>query len=766
MPRTIGPFEGPGVSVTERDATQPITPGALGGVAWSGIVERGPTDRLMILTSKSDALSQTGNYISDSLLPDALRDYFDSSGGAGFVLLQRVTDGSEAKSTFPLYMRRATQTQLGYLEAHNGGRWGGYAAKFTGDVDVSNIAETTITTGEADVWATDQWKGGYIELAGVLNKRYEIVGNDTAGVITVASDSTMDTDLDVSTDGRYYLVLEQREDRGLEVEIRDGDTNPEGEFSIAVRLDGREVKVWSALSVDPGDPNYWVDVINTDADRGTNYYVRAVDTWTGARPPNVRPANAYGARSALTERVLTATVHEFSVGSVGGGDPTFALGTLTDDHEPQVITITMTDPTTGDAVSDKYGALGEVTLGVEFVPDVKWAPPFTVTAGGSPLAGSDELTIVFKPLAKTDELKDGMLYPDKDENPETFYNILGNTRNTITVSFGVDMAADVAGGGDNFMAINYQRMVEGVDGHADVTDNDYVSVYDTATSRFRQIPGKGYGLVKFAVPGVTSVTVQKAMAAFVDSGRAGRHMVRFEVPQNTTNEPAIYSFAAGLGKSAYGDYVISAQSYGYVIDPEGNGQTEKVVSLTGMIQGREAAVATANGGYQKPSAGTTVTLPRVTRLLTGDGPLNAEYLYPRGINTVESKNGQFVVWGNTTLTSNKAWKQKQQRELMSYYTNVLLESFDWAVFEINDRKLWGKLRAALTSYFFGEYGKQALNNNLPFNLACMIKIDAENNTPATLEDGQVSADITLDLAKSADKIRFSLGKLGITDSEA
>jgi hypothetical protein len=766
MPRTIGPFEGPGVSVTERDATQPITPGTLGGVAWSGIVERGPTDKLMFLTSKSDVLAQTGNYTSDSLLPDALRDFFDSSGGAGFVLLQRVTDGSEVKSTFPLYMRRATLTQLGYLEAHNGGRWGGYAAKFTGDIDVSNIAETTITTGEADVWATDQWKGGYVELAGVPNKRYEIVGNDTAGVITVASDATMDTDLDVSTDGRYYLVLEQREDRGLEIEIRDGDTDPEGEFSIAVRLDGTEVKVWPSLSVDPNAANYWVNVINTNADRGTNYYVRAVDTWTGARPADVRPANLYGARSTLTERVLTATVHEFTINSVGGGDPTFALDTLTDDHEPQVITITMTDATNGTAVSDKYGTLGAVTLDALFTPDVKWAPPFTVSAGGSPLAAADTLEIVFKPLGKTDELVDGTLYPDKDENPETFYNILSNTNDTITVSFGVDMATDVAGGGDNFMVIKHQRMVEGVDGHADVTDNDYVAVYDTANSRFRQIRGKGFGLVKFAVPGVTSVTVQKAMAAFVDSGKAGRHMPRFEVPANVTKESEIYNFASSLGKSPYGDYVISAQSYGYVIDPEGNGQVEKVVSLTGMIQGREAAIAVANGGYQKPAAGTTVTLPRVTRLLTGDQALDTEYLYPRGINTIELRGGQFVVWGNTTFTSNTAWKQKQQRELMSYYTNVLLESFDWAVFEINDRKLWGKLRSSLTAYFFTEYGKRALDNNLPFDLACVIKIDAENNTPASLEDGQVKADITLSLAKSADKIRFSLGKLGITDSEA
>jgi hypothetical protein len=461
----------------------------------------------MELTSKTDALAKTGNYSPDSVLPDAIRDYFDTGGGAGGILLQRVTDGTETKAQFPLYMRRVTRTQLGYFEADNGGRWGGYASKFTGDIDVSNIAETTITTGEV-TWNTDQWKGGFVELEAVPNKRYEIVGNTAAGVITVASDSTMDTDVGVSVDGRYYLILEQRADRGIQIELRDGENDPDEEFGVAVWLDGLEVKVYPNLSADTASPRYWANVINADAESGTNYYVRAVDTWTGARPPDTRPANLYGQQVGLTERVLTAKIDEFSINSPGGGDPTFALGTVTDAHDAQVITVTMSDPTTGTAVSDKYGALGTVTLGVLFTPDVKWAPPFTVTAGGSPLAALDELTIVFKPLGLTDSLVDGTLYPDKTDNPEAFYNIVSNTPDTVTVSFGVDMATDVAGGGDEFMVVKYQRAAGARDGHADVDDNDYIALYDTATSKFLQIVGRGYGKVSFAVPGVTSVNVQ------------------------------------------------------------------------------------------------------------------------------------------------------------------------------------------------------------------------------------------------------------------
>jgi hypothetical protein len=48
----------------------------------------------------------------------------------------------------------------------------------------------------------------------------------------------------------------------------------------------------------------------------------------------------------------------------------------------------------------------------------------------------------------------------------------------------------------------------------------------------------------------------------------------------------------------------------------------------------------------------------------------------------------------------------------------------------------------------------------------VIKIDAENNTPTTLAAQEVKADLTLALANSADKIKFSVGKLGISESAA
>src|SRR5690606_36074587 len=102
----------------------------------SGILERGPTDELIFCSSGTDTLAKTGNLTSDSLLPDCLRDFFSLYGGSGGVILKRITSGTELQSEVDLFARRSSlRTKVGELKAKNGGRWGGFAAKATGDVD-------------------------------------------------------------------------------------------------------------------------------------------------------------------------------------------------------------------------------------------------------------------------------------------------------------------------------------------------------------------------------------------------------------------------------------------------------------------------------------------------------------------------------------------------------------------------------------------------------------------------------------------------------
>jgi hypothetical protein len=580
--RRFGPTRGAGTVIIEKEGQKTIEPAALGWAGYAGILEKGPPNELIEAQSQAWFEKVCGSYISDSELPDNCIDYYKIANGAGGLLLVRVTDGTEVKSEFTMYARYGDLlTPMGTLKAHNGGRWGGKRKRYTGDMSViGDLTETTLDTGVTMI--EDQWAGGVIELSDVANTQYPIISNTTAGVITVAADQTMLADHSGGADLRYYLVLDN-ETKYVSAVIGDGEENPDTEFSLEIFVNGDSIKKYGNLSTDPVSSRYWVNLINND---DSNYEVEATDLWTGAHTAAVRPANHYGKIDAVTTTTLTAEIHDFTINSPGGGDPTFALGVTrpTDDNMlPQKITITMTAPTTGTAVSDLFGALGTVTLGTEFDPEgsgssvIKWCPSFTVTAGASPLAATDTLVINYKPFI-ADALIDGFVYPDKPNAKLTKFRITDNTHKIITVATGSDLTVD--GAIDDYFLIEYnQQMAGGVDGNAGLVDADYnQQAWDVGSSPFNQIVGKNRGMIKFATPGYTATAVQKAGIAYA---AAKNHQYREEIPSNiTTENGAITQVNDTIGRSDFA--VVSFPSFGWVTDPEATQDGKrKLTSMTG-----------------------------------------------------------------------------------------------------------------------------------------------------------------------------------------
>jgi len=757
--RRYGPTRGAGVAVIEKEGDKTIEPAALGWAGYAGLLEKGPVSELIECQNATAFFKKCGSYIDDSLLPDSCRSYYRLANGAGGLFLIRVTDGNEAQAEVTLYARYfETLTPMGKCKAHNGGRWGGKEQVFSGDVaDVADITETTITTGETG-WKTDQWKGGIVELEGVANKQYPIVGNTSAGVITVASDQTMDTDLDVGTETRYYLTLEN-ETKAVSILIGDGEEKPDEEFSLSVFVDGDFVKKYGNLSTDPTSGRYWVSVINND---DGNDEIEVEDLWTGAHTASIRPANIYGKTDGVpTITVLTAHISDFTINSPAGGDPTFALGTTTDVFKPQVITVTMIDATTGDVVSDRFGAFtGILTLGVEFIPDNKWAPPFTVTVGTNPLEAAETLVIAYKPFV-ANSLIGGYLYPDKANSKLEKYRIVDNDHKTITVAPGSDLT--VSGDDeDEFMVESALELAGGIDGNADVADASYTTqAWDTGLSPFNRLFGRGMGIVKMATPGVISTAVEKAGVAYAE---AKNHQYRYEIPDSVVTESgAIGHINDILGRNDFA--VVSFPSFSWVADPLGNGEGKrKLVSSTGMVHGREARIAGDFDGYHKAEAGTTATLPEILALPTGEAILDEEQLNPVGIGIIKKKKGNYILWGDRTLFLDPTWKWKHQREQMSWYEHILAENFDWIVFAINDTDEWTNARTALIALFLKEWRPKRAIRGDTFADAAIIKVDSEINTDATMAGGDLNASVALRLADTIERFIITIGKQGIFDS--
>lgn len=779
--RVFGPVQGAGVQVTEKDGEKPIEPGALGLVGYAGILERGETNKLLgPFTSKKAFNRQCGSIISDSTLPDNVEQYLEVANGAGGVLLVRVTDGNEVAAgpyplfdnitrTYNLFSRRTTLTPFGQVTAKSGGRHGGKAKVYTDLFTLTgDLTATTLTSGLTK-FKHDEWKGGYIELGGVPNKRYPILGNTALGVFTVQSDQTMAADLAAGADPtlkRYYLVLDEDATKRLTIEIRDGQELPDAEFGMFVYVDGALVYQQPNLSIDPTNKRYWVNLINNDPG---NLEITVTDSFVGARTADVRPANGYGVIATVTATVLTATIHEFAVtNSPTGGNPTLALGTTTDAYKKQTITITMTAPTSGTAVSDRFGALGTVTLGTLFSPPTgaggalknKWVPPFTVTAGATPLVAADTLSLKYKPLPPN-ELAGGFVYPDKVNGKRIRFRIASNDHKTITAVDGSDMTT-IGATSDEFLFEAPLSLVAGRDGVADLADANYtLQGWSTDTSPFNRVVGKNFGLIKFATPGNTSSVVQKAGVAYAT---AKNHQYRYEIPDNILTEADADTYVNDtLGRSDYA--VVIFPSFVDVADPLGGGEGKiKRISATGMVHGREAAIVRDFKGYHKAGAGEEATLPAVVSLPTGETVLNEELLNPRGINVLKKIKGNFVIWGDRTLWTDPQWKFKHQREQMSYYEHVLQESFGFIVFAINNAVGRSIVHSSMISFFLPEYAKGALDTDFPFKEACAIKIDKENNTPAVKAAGDMVCEILLRQVDTVERLRILIGKAGIFES--
>lgn len=761
--RVFGPTLGAGTRLEEQSGSQQLQPGALGWAAYAGLMRKGKVGQLILAPDATSFEKQCGGIIPEGFLADCASDYYSLANGAGGLGLVRVTDGNELAASRMVYNRRTglAQGAVGIVHAANGGRWGGASAKFTDLLDSSaGLNNTTLQVGtvNANNFKVDQWKGGFIILDAVSNKQYQIVGNTATGLITVAGDATMKTDFAASSNLRFNLFLDNSGGQ-LAVKFDDGQESPDSEFSMEIFEDGVSVYVQGNLSTDPTNARYWINKVNNDPG---NYWVFLEDLWTGGQAPDVRPANHYGVIGTVTATVLTAVLFSMLINSPGGGNPTAVLGTLNDTMVEQDITITMSSATAGTAVSSRFGALGAVTLGTPFASPNRWTPGFTITAGSSPLASTNTLVIYYRPFA-AGSLVGGFLYPDKVNGKRTKFRIVANDHSTVTVAAGSDLTI-LGATADQFMVAEPAGLSGGRDGNSMVSDANYIAAWDTSNSAFNDLAGKNLGLVKMATPGITSTAVQQAGVAYAD---AKNHQYRVEVPSGMISETDVLTyFNDTLGRDEY--EVTAFPSYGMVPDPDPAASREgklKLIPLTGMIHGREAQMAVAFNGYHKAAAGTTATLPRLLSIPTKDKALNEELLNPAGINVIKKKGGVYVIWGDRTVHKDTNWKFKHQRELMSYYEQVLQSNFDFIIFAINDASNDALGNATLTSFFYPEWVKRALRGDT-FKQACIIKIDSETNTDASRANGDEIAEVSLRLADTVERFIIRIGKSGVFEQVA
>lgn len=619
------------------------------------------------------------------------------------------------------------------------------------------------------------------------------IASNTTGLtssIQIEVASTLDDELgldNVKHDGAAPALLSvtihrdninaRGQEKYLGVVFKDGLLDPTGKFCVRFYVDGELYLKYDDLSMDTTSPYYWEDVINNDVN---NDIVTVVDSFSGSRSvETARPANRAGLSKALSTSVLTIDdPFIYSVNSFSGDwVPTITAITYGAQCKPQVITITVTDVVTGAlTVTTSIGNRTYTgTYGVPITMD-EYMITVTVGAGAGTDTNNDYFNIYVRPLV-TDELIGGLVYSKVD----TFksYVIIDNTVNTVTINAASDLTESGSiTAGEDFRLEWVERFGSGFDGYIPgMTTSDYEVLLDPDTSPLRKLLSMNLGLVKLSIPGIAGPSAalalqRKAKALAVSYG----WQFRVELEDTMSDEVTALSWVNNsLGRTDGDVCAVFYPSFMYIRDPlaiAGSDARERLVSVTGMQLGREAKVARQHGGYHKAGAGIDVTLPLVTRsdvLGYPDRPtrVNEELLNPAGINCYRWAGGSIVAWGDRSLDNTTQYMWKHKREQLSHYIQILLQNFDWSIFQINDPESDADVITALYAYFKKEYTKRAIVGDSFINgrnPALILKMDKENNTTATRNAGDQNVALSVQLANTVERLKISIGITGITES--
>ncbi len=777
--RRFGPVLGAGVGVEEKQGDKQIQPAPFGVTVMVGEFPKGTVNEPVFPSGVLDYKNRCGGRrLSNSEAPGAALDFYNLSQGAGELIPFRVTAGDEVQATIDLFNRKGVTVSafsgrglLGTLKGKNGGEWAGKRETQTDTHSgVGDLTATTIDTG--DTMLENYWTGGTLELKKVATKTYKILSNTTAGVVTVQPDQDLLVDFAAGsgTPVNDYVLRKVNTDslgnaQNLAILIKDGIENPGTEFGIEVYEDNALVKKWDNLNTNPLVANYWLNVINDDK---SNYWVVAADAYSGDKTvANVMPYNHYGLSSALAATLLTLPLPDISLVSPTDANPTYLVA-----YNTATVSQTLTG-TVGNSGADIIWTSSISPLSVTSTTFTGVAEDLgdesvtiTVTNGGTVLADGDVITIEVIVLEPS-EAVGGTIWPDKVNEPNLSFTISANTRTTVSVRTGLDLTNSAAISAGAAFALSYKQQMIGGSNGSPIADADYLEAFDTSLSKLNRLFGKNKGLVKVSTPGVTSTAITKAALEYV-TARNYQYLV--EIPANVVTESAaVDHINTTIGRSDYG--IVYFPSFGSVVDPNATAGAVNPpllqVSLAGMILGRHALMAKNYNGYHKAPADTTVTLPNVLELTTGDAEtaaaMNEEILNPKGINTIKFMQGTVTVWGDRTISPTSEWQWLHQRSLMSHYENLLRENFDWIVFAINDLTAQARVSTTLKSFFYPEWIKAAIRGD-KFTDAFKLKMDSENNTDATRAAGDLNAEILLRLADTVERFKIVIGKQGIFDA--
>lgn len=139
------------------------------------------------------------------------------------------------------------------------------------------------------------------------------------------------------------------------------------------------------------------------------------------------------------------------------------------------------------------------------------------------------------------------------------------------------------------------------------------------------------------------------------------------------------------------------------------------------------------------------------------------------VNAVRFISGQgIVIDSSRTLSTNPLWIYVNVRLLFNFVKSSLMQGLRWTVQEPNTPELWNKVKFnSVTPFLLGLWRRGAFGPGSPDEVFT-VKVDAENNTPADIQQGRLNIEVYFYPSRPAETIVITVGQQegGATASES
>jgi hypothetical protein len=297
-------------------------------------------------------------------------------------------------------------------------------------------------------------------------------------------------------------------------------------------------------------------------------------------------------------------------------------------------------------------------------------------------------------------------------------------------------------------------MAGGTDG-APVTDSDYIgSAVAPKSGMF--LMGDVPDLNFFSIPGVTTVEVERAAADWADL--RGNLIAVLDAPLADDEAIEVLNFR---NIEANFDTSYAALYYPWVIVRDPNQNNARVaLPPSGFIQGVYAMIGATRGVHYAPA---NVTLKGVLDLTHNTSDGEQDMLNPAGINVIRSFQGEGIrVWGARTLTSYKDGRHYVNvRRVLNYVKESLKSGLRFAIFELNDQRLWETIETTCNEFLGNMFLRGMLfsPDGTP-DRAYFAKCDAETNPDSERREGRMNVEIGINPPLPAE---FIVCRVGLWD---